>query len=92
MKKNSGENSKRNPQVGDLVKFDITWCEGLDSKGNIYGTETMMQYGIVTNVVSRASAEASMVKRIFSRYHIVWKGINLMYFGNDDHIEVVEKE
>ena len=82
MKKIPGENSKRKPQVGDLVKFDITWCEGLDPLGNVYshGTgETLMQYGVVTGI--RPTPRP--------RYYIIWKGVSLMYFGGEKHIEIV---
>jgi len=94
LKKIPGKFCYRKPKVGDLVWFDITWCEGLDPEGNVHSidTNTMMQYGIVVNIDSREAAEGSSLKRTWDRYYIVWKGINLMYFGSKDHIEVVEEE
>ena len=98
MKKIPGENSNRSPRVGDLVKFDITWCEGLGAEGNIWadidpGPTRMFQYGIVTNIDERKGHGFNRnLERHWRRYYIVCNGVNLMFFGNEDLIEVVEEK
>ena len=93
MKKIPGKNSKRYPQIGDLVKFDITWCEGLGAEGNIWAHDhDGMFYGMVTDINEREARGFNRnLERSWRRYYIVCNGINLMFFGSEDLIEVVEE-
>ena len=93
MKKSPGKNFKRKPRIGDLVEFDITWCEGLNAGGNIWADkEKMFQYGVVTSIDSREAAPGSSLERTWDRYYIMWKGHSLMFFGDEKHIATVGEE
>lgn len=68
---------QREPKVGDLVLFDITWSDTLNSGGH-----DQMQYGIVTMIKKRA-------RRAWDQYVIEWNGEDLLFFGNLDRIEII---
>lgn len=86
------------PKVGDLVEFDITWCEGVDSIDSIHGNTdesiAMFQHGIIVGVDShyKEIKNGESVKRKWNRYYITWKGINLMFFGGNEAIQVIDLE
>ena len=68
---------RQEPKVGDLVLFDITWSDTMESGGH-----DRMQYGIVTMVQRRA-------RRAWDQYMIEWNGQDLVFFGNLDKIKVI---
>lgn len=68
---------QREPRVGDLVLFDITWSDTLESGGH-----ARMQYGIVTMIQKRA-------RRAWDQYVIEWNGQDLLFFGGLDKIKII---
>ena len=74
----------REPKVGDLVRFDISWADTDTALFGLDGSRCIghMQYGIVTMVRKRA-------RRAWDQYMIEWNGEDLLFFGNLDKIEVI---
>ena len=69
----------REPKVGDLVLFDISWA---DTELEILFADERMQCGIVTQIQKRA-------RRAWDQYVIEWNGEDLLFFGNLDKIKVI---
>lgn len=67
----------KEPKVGDLVLFDITWADNIG-----WTPEKRMQYGIVTMVKKRA-------RRAWDQYMIEWNGHDLLFFGELDKIKII---
>ena len=69
--------SHKEPRVGDLVLFDITWADTLESGGH-----ARMQCAIVTQVRKRS-------RRAWDQYILEWNGQDVLFFGGMDSIEII---
>lgn len=72
---------KREPKIGDLVCFDISWADS-SSYQLEWIINNRMQYGVVIQVHKR-------VRRAWDQYTVEWNGQDVLFFGNDDGIEVI---
>lgn len=72
----------REPKVGDLVLFDITWADTDDIRTIKDHLDDRMQCGIVTQIQKRT-------RRAWDQYMIEWNGEDLLFFGNLDKIEII---
>lgn len=70
----------KEPKVGDLVSFDITWADTESHSKPIHIDR--IQYGIITAVYKRA-------RRAWDQYIIEWNGQDILFFGEIDKIEII---